>query len=496
MSAPSVFDAPTDGLRRRTLSGVLQTGLSQGVRLLVQLVSVVLLSRLLPPSEFGILAMASPVAAFAALFQDLGLAQALMQKAKLGQAEVSTLFWVGLGTGAALALLLVVASPGVAAFYHEPRAGPLTAAMGVLILVSSAGSLQYALLSRHMRFGALAVIDAAAAIGGLAASVAWASRYRSIWALYAGALAAAVILAAGCWLISRWRPSLPARGSGAGAALGFGANVTGFNVANFFSRNLDNVLIGRAWGEQPLGLYDRAYKLLLLPLQQVNGPVAKVMLPVLAQLAGEPDRYRRAFLGALAQMLLVTLPGVAFMVGTADLLVPALLGQQWAGASGIFTVLGIAGFMQALNNPTGWLFMSQNRTREYVRWGLFSSATCIASFLAGLPYGPLGVAAAYALGEYLRTPLLWWWATRRGPVAAGAVVRAVLPQYSGAAASVAAVIGVRALLPLAPLAMLGACLAACFLASAAVTGLFPRGRETLGQMLGLARRLLPAPRAA
>ncbi len=496
MSASSAFDAPAGELRRRTASGILQTGLSQGVRLLVQLVSLVLLSRLLPPSEFGLLAMASPVVAFAAMFQDLGLTQAVVQKAKLGQAEVSTLFWVGLGTGTALALLLVAAAPEVALFYREPRAGPLTAAMGALIVVSSAGSLQYALLNRRMQFGALAVIDVAAAVGGLAASVVFALWHPSIWALYAGNLAAAVILAAGCWIASRWRPSLPRRRSGAGAALGFGANVTGFNIANFFSRNLDNVLIGRAWGERPLGLYDRAYKLLLLPLQQVNGPVAKVMLPVLAQLAGEPDRYRRAFLGALAQMLLVTLPGVAFMVGTADLLVPALLGQQWAGASGIFTILGVAGFMQALNNPTGWLFMSQNRTRDYVQWGLFSSATCIASFLAGLPYGPAGVAAAYALGEYARTPLLWWWATRRGPVTAGAVARTVLPHYSGVAASAAAVISARMWLPLGPLPMLSACLAASFLASAAMIGLFPHGRETIGQTLGLARRVLPASQGA
>ncbi len=490
MSASSAFDAPADELRRRTTSGVLQTGLSQGVRLLLQLASVVLLSRLLAPSEFGLLAMASPVVAFASLLGDLGLAQAVVQKPKLGQAEVSALFWISLGAGAGLAAALVAASPAVGAFYREPRAAALTAAMGAPILVGSAGSLHGALLNRRMQFRAMAVIDAAAALGGLAVSVAFALACPSVWALYAGSLAASAIPAAGCWIASGWRPSWPRRQPGLAVALGFGANVTGFNVANFFSRNLDNVLIGRRWGEGPLGLYDRAYKLLLLPLQQVNGPVAKVMLPVLAQMSGEPERYSRAFLRVLAQMLLVTLPGVAFMVGTADLLVPLLLGRQWAGASGIFTVLGIAGLVQALNNPTGWLFISQDRTRDYMRWGLFSSATCIASFLAGLPYGPAGVAAAYAGGECLRTPLLWWHVTRRGPVTLGAAACTVLPHYSGAAASAAAVMGARALLPLAPLPMLAACLAASFLASAAVVGLFPRGRETIGQTIGLARRLL------
>ena len=97
-----------------------------------------------------------------------------------------------------------------------------------------------------------------------------------------------MVPAIGFWVAESWRPSLPRRGSDVKSSLHFGANVTGFNVANFFARNLDNVLIGHTWGDRPLGLYDRAYKLLLMPLQQINNPMSKVMLPVLAQLAPRP----------------------------------------------------------------------------------------------------------------------------------------------------------------------------------------------------------------
>lgn len=130
-------------------------------------------------------------------------------------------------------------------------------------------------------------------------------------------------------------------------------------------------------------------------------------------------------------MLLVSLPGVAFMVGTSDLLIPALLGLQWAGASPIFAALGAAAFLQVLNNPTGWLFISQGRTQEYFRWGLFGSATSVASFVAGLPYGPLGVAAAYAASECARTPILWWYVTRRGPIHPRDVARTAAPHFAG-----------------------------------------------------------------
>ncbi len=472
-------------MRRRATSGVVKTGLSQGARLIIQFVSAVALSRLLTPSEFGVLAMAAPVVAFAAMFQDLGLTQAVVQKPTLTQAEISALFFVSLGMSIALALALAALSPVVSAFYGEPRVGMLTAAMGINIALGGAGALHYALLNRRMQFGVLAIIDVAAVVGSLVASLAFALLYHSFWALYAGSLVGALIPVIGYWTASGWRPSRPRRGSGVSTALRFGANVTGFNLANFFSRNLDNVLIGRVWGEAPLGLYDRAYKLLLLPLQQINGPVSKIMLPVLSQLVDDPIRYRGAFLRVLAQMMLLTLPGIAFMVGTADLLIPTLLGKQWSGASPLFAVLGLASFVQILNNPTGWLFMSQNRTREYMLWGVCASVTCIISFLVGLPYGPIGVAVAYTVGEYIRTPILWWYVTRRGPILSSAVIRVGLPHFLGVLASLAAVACARALLPSDPALVLGVSLVASFAASLLVVAALPLGRGTISQTIGM-----------
>ena len=487
------FDPPTEGLRRRATTGVVIIGLSQLVRVAVQFGSVVVLSRLLLPAEFGLLAMAGPVVGFAALFQDLGLTQAVVQKKRLTQQEVSALFAVSFGMSVALALLLLALAPVAGAYYGEPRVATLTAAMSLNVMLGGVGSLHYALLNRRMRFDVLAAIDATAALAGLAAAVAGALVTHSFWALYVGNLVSALVPACGYWLASGWRPSRPRLGLGLADAFHFGANVTGFNVANFFARNLDNVLIGHAWGNRPLGLYDRAYKLLLLPLQQINNPISKVMLPVLSQLAADPDRYRGAFLRTLAQMLLVTLPGIAFMVGTADLLIPLLLGRQWADAAPIFAALGLASFPQALNNPAGWLFMSQNRTREFMYWGLFGSATCILSFAVGLPYDAYGVAVAYTVGEYLRTPLLWWYVTRRGPIRVQHMLHMALPHAVGALAALAGVAMVRAVLPAEPLVTLGASLAAAFGASLLAVSAFPQGRQTLRNTAGLLARRHAGP---
>jgi PST family polysaccharide transporter len=321
---------------------------------------------------------------------------------------------------------------------------------------------------------------------------------RSYWALYAGALAGAVLPTLCYWVNSRWRPGFPRKVAGVGELLNFGAGITGFNFANFFARNLDNVLIGKFWGEAQLGLYDRAYKLLLFPLSQIANPLSKVMIPALSRLKDEPDRYRSAYLRVMPLMLLVALPGVATAVAMSDLLIPFALGEQWRESSDIFRALGFAGLLQPLNNPAGWLFISQGRSGDFMRWGIVTAMTSALAFLIGLPYGALGIAVAYAASEYLRTPFLWMYVGRKGPLRVGDMFRAATPFVLGAHLALAAVWFARPFLPHQEiLAIIGAAILS-YLVAIVIALLFPSGRESLQEALKLlpARITKPAQREA
>lgn len=297
----------------------------------------------------------------------------------------------------------------------------------------------------------------------------------------------------GGWLLSRWRPGLPKWAAGAGGLINFGAGITGFNFANFFARNLDNVLIGRYRGNEELGLYDRAYKLLLFPLQQVTNPLSKVMVPALSRMTDEPHRYRHAYLRVAPILLLVTLPGVAVAVALADVLVPFALGQQWVGSAAIFQALGFAGLLQPLNNPAGWLFISQGRSVEFMRWGIVTAVTSVVAFVIGLPHGTFGVALAYAVSEYLRTPFLWLYIGRRGPVRAGDMAYAAFPFVIGAHLVIGILWAVRPHLPEAPLSALLLSTVVSYLLVAAFAALFEPGRRTIGECLRLLKRKQMAP---
>jgi PST family polysaccharide transporter len=268
-----------------------------------------------------------------------------------------------------------------------------------------------------MRFGALAIIDIVSMLIGVATAIVLALNGAGYWALVLMPLAMGMSSALGVWVMCGWRPGLPVRHSGVSSMLAFGANLTGFGIINYFARNLDNLLIGRYWGAQQLGLYSKAYALLLLPINQINAPIASVALPTLSRLVDSPDRYRQAYLRIVEKLLMLTMPIMVFMIATSDWLVQLLLGSQWGETSRIFALLGIAGLIQPLANSTGWLFMSQDRAHDMFKWGFIGGTTAIVSFVAGLPWGAVGVAASYSLVWIcVCMPLLFWFVGRTGPV--------------------------------------------------------------------------------
>jgi len=232
----------------------------------------------------------------------------------------------------------------------------------------------------------------------------------------------------GIWAVCRWRPGLPTRGVGVRSMLSYGGNLTGFNFMTYLARNLDNVLIGKFWGAYQLGVYSRAYQMLLMPMQQINAPLVAVAVPALSRLADSPERYRAAFLKILEKIAMITMPGVVFMIATSDWLVLFLLGPQWREAGRIFMLLGVAAIVQPVTRTALWLFTTQGRTREIFMWGIIGGAISIVSIVAGLPWGATGVAASYAVTDLLvATPLLFWFVGRNGPVRATDFYRTIAP---------------------------------------------------------------------
>lgn len=479
-------------IKGRTVRGGAVIAVSQILKQILSVGSAVILARLLGPENIGLVAMVTVLTGFIDSFNDLGLSAATVQRAEINQQQVSTLFWINVALSTLLALLTAALAPLNAWFYGEPRLMLVTLALAIDFIFTGLSVQHRALLRRQMMFTSLSVIDILSTVVSIAVGVSAALAGFGYWSLVLMKLGGAPVEIIGAWSLCRWRPGRPARTQGLRSMIAFGGNLTGFRLVTYVARNLDNVLIGRFFGAVQLGLYTRAYGLLLLPLRRINEPFAGVTWPALSRLTDAPDRYRQAYTKMVASLCLITIPLVAWMMGAADWFILVLLGPEWNGASQMFMWLGISGLIEPFSSTTGWLFVSQGRTREQFHWSIVSTIITVASILAGLPWGPVGVAAAYGLvGLLIRTPLLFWLVGRSGPVSTKDLYRDVAPF---AAISVAVLLSLLAfrlwLAGTNPLFNLIMSISIAGVVTLSVLVALPRGREALRNLLTLPALIL------
>lgn len=414
---PFLTDHLHDDLRGRAVRGGAATVGGQVGETLLHLASTVLLARLLVPRDFGLIAMVTAVTGLVGFFKDLGLTQAVVQRPQIKHGQISTLFWINAAVTVMLAILVAGLAPLVGWFYGEPDLVAVTMVFGAFLILGGLGAQHQALLTRQMRFGRLVTAELLSLSMGVLVAVILATGGAGYWALVSLTGVQAAVHTALVWRFAQWSPGRPQRGSGVRELLRFGANLTGFNLVNYLARNGDNVLIGWARGAGALGLYTKAYSLLLLPLGRATAPLTRVAVPALSRLQDEPARYRDAYLRMAGVSCVLGCSFVAFALSTSEWIIAVLLGQRWASAAPIFSWLAVVGLVQPLSQTTGWILISQGRTAEMFRVGLAGAAVSLASFVIGLPHGPVGVAAAYGIsGLLVRTPVLLWYVGRRGPV--------------------------------------------------------------------------------
>ena len=406
-----------DDLKGRTISGAFITTASQATQFLLNLASIMVMARLLTPRDFGLYAMVTTVTGFLWMFQDAGLSTATVQRQKITHAQVSNLYWVNVGVGGVTSLIVAALAPVVAWFYREPRLVGVTLVLSGTFLLASSAVQHIALLNRQMRFGVIAMIYIVSALTGYLTGVGMALLGYGYWALVGASVTQGAVQLGLSWLISGWRPKLPSRNTQTWQMLTFGANITGGSLIYSLARGVDTLLIGRFFGAAAVGLYSRAAILLIRPLQQFTIPINAVLVPTLSRIQTEPDRYRRTFLRVYEAMALVSFLCTGLLLALARPLTLVVLGPKWEQAAPIFAGFSVAALCIPLAGASTWLFQTQGRGKDWLINSVLGSCITVASFVAGLPFGPVGVAIAYSIGGlFIGVPILFYFAGRRGPV--------------------------------------------------------------------------------
>lgn len=412
-------------LRRKTARGALVSIVSQAATLVFRTGSMVIMARLLLPEDFGLVGMVTAFTGFLGLFRDAGLSMATVQRESITDAQLSTLFWINLVVGGLLALSSAALAPVLVSFYGEPRLFLIAIGLGTAFIFNGAAAQHRAMLQRNMRFAALAAIDITALIIGIAAGAAVALTGGGYWALVVMTVASPAVSVFGLWAATRWVPGLPQRNTGIGSMLWYGGTVTLNSVVVYVAYNADKVLLGRFLGAQVLGIYGRAYQLINLPTENLNGTIGMVAFPALSRLQNDPERLRSFFLKGYGLFLALVIPITAGCALFAEDIVLVFLGPQWDAAVPVFRLLAPTILAFALMNPFAWLMLATGQTRRSLNIAFMIAPVVIVGYLLGLPYGLHGVAIGYSAAMMILVPPMVLWAKHGTLITAGDVVKTI-----------------------------------------------------------------------
>ncbi|MGA8673112.1 MAG: lipopolysaccharide biosynthesis protein [Terracidiphilus sp.] len=402
--------ATGSGLRRTAVRGAGAAIAGSAGNFAVQIGSVVILARLLTPSDFGIVTM---VATFSLLLRSFGLngfTEFIIQHEGLSDALASNLFWINVSIGAILTVVFASSGVLLALFYHNSAVVQVTKGMSLTIGIGCLGYIHTGLLQRAMHFRTTAMISVAAQALQFVVSILLAIAGWHYWALVWGSVAQTTAAAAGAWLMCRWIPSRPGHAQGTGSGFKFAMNVYSHFAFSYLTRNTDNLLVGWRFGARALGFYKRAYDLFVLPETQLLAPLSAVAVSTLSRVNGDREQFQRYFLRTLSVLALLGMGiGADFALVGEDLF-RFLLGPGWEEAGRIFALFGPGIGVMLLYDTQGWIHLSIGRPERWFWWGLIEFPCTASLFLLMLRWGPSGIAFAWTVSYFLLMFPGFWYA--------------------------------------------------------------------------------------
>jgi O-antigen/teichoic acid export membrane protein len=383
-------------LRHKTYSAIRWTTAAAAMRALLQLAQVAILARLLRPEDYGLVAMVGVVLGFAALFADLGVSSAYVQRQGVTPMQRSSLFWLNVLVSACLTVLVIAAAPLFAWFFRDARLVPLMVASASTLVLNALGQQVRMSAEKELDFRPVVLLEICAALVGFASAVAAALAGWGACALVLSGIVSAAVGTALAWMfVARgWRPAWRLRWADVGPMLGFGGAVVAGGIINQINRTVDVFLGGRWLTATQLGLYSVPRNLTLQLQSIVNPVITRVGFPLIAQVQADVVRVRSIYLKTMNMTASTNAPlylGIAFF---APEIITVFLGAGWDRSAGLLRILALWGGLRSTGNPVGSLTQGTGRPDLELKWNLVLLAVLPPVLWLGSQNGPEGMAWA------------------------------------------------------------------------------------------------------
>lgn len=387
-------DVDMKHLRKRATSGARWTATATGVRILLQFVQLAILARLLRVEDFGLMAIANVVLAFAVTFSDAGVSNAIIHYRDAKREELSSLYWLNVLGGVVIFVAMWFVAPAIAAFYKQPTLAPVLRAASTIFVVGPLGQQFQVLMERDLRFRRLAVIEIVSMVLSSALGIVLAFRGYGVWSLVwssvLGSALRSLALAGVGW--PQWRPMWRFVPGECRRFLHFGAYQMGERTVNLAGQHLDKLVIGFLLGPAPLGYYELAYRFISRPYQIINSLFTRVAFPVFSKVQHDKVRLRNGYLELIEALAAVTIPLYLAVWALAEPMVGVQLGPRYETTVSLLQILWAVGLSFALTSPAGTLLLACGRADIGFYVNVVRTSLIIVGVWVGSQWGLTGIA--------------------------------------------------------------------------------------------------------
>jgi lipopolysaccharide exporter len=381
-------------LKRQAVSGVKWTGVSTIATTALQFIQLVVLSHILTPSDFGLMAMVMVIIGFSQAYADMGISNAIIHQQDATKEQLSSLYWTNILASIVVFAILVASRHVIVGFYKEPRLANIVYGASFIILLAPIGQQFQVLLEKELRFNRLASIEVISNTAGVIVAILSALQGRGVYSLIWGQLVTSGTKALALFLSEKqWRPRLCLRRKHLKGYIGFGMYQMGERSVNYLGSNMDKLIIGSLLGTQQLGFYSMAYQLAVKPIQILNPVITRVAFPAFARIQTDRERLKNWYLEAIQIIAVSVFPLYMGMIVLADPSLTLLLGSGWQPSVLVFRVLAVLGFFYSLGNPLGSLLLAKGRADLGFYMNVLRMVLYFVAILMGVRFGIVGIAA-------------------------------------------------------------------------------------------------------
>ena len=405
--------------------------------------SFLILTRLLAPEHFGVVALATILILVAQLVLFQGVGEALVQIEDIETSWFSSALWMNVGLAALAALVLITAAPTIAAAFSEPRFAPVLRAVAPLLLIYSVSGILQSKLRRDLKLKGFAFASILATILGAIVAAIMAIKGYEVWSLVGQQWTYALTSTSMFILHARWLPRLTIRKAHIERLAGFSFNTIAAALLRFALRQLDLLFLGLYLPSKQVGLYFLATRILNTVGQLTYYSIQRLGLPVLSRLQDDPVRQQAAIISTLRLTCLVCLPIFFGMAMTADLAIPIAFGTEWNGSIQPFRILCLFSIFYALSLIANQILLSAGFASTVFRLSVLNAVLFAAAVALAARHGIVATAIAGGLANALCLPVYFYVLRQKLRLDLAHLGADLLPIWTAATAMIAVVIAAR-----------------------------------------------------